>query len=65
MTTRGRTEEEEREIKDIAERVKEEYAYMDQLPLDGWMWEMMRRGAEYRTLQEECLVARNSILQSR
>lgn len=31
-----------------AERIREEYAYMDDLSLNGWMWEMIRRTSQYQ-----------------
>ena len=48
-------------IADEANRIVEEYAHMDTLPFEGWMWEMMRRGHEYPRLLDECLRDRKSI----
>jgi hypothetical protein len=38
------------EIEREAQRVKEEYAYMDDMPLEGWMWEFIRRTNAYNSL---------------
>ena len=42
------TEKDLRGIKQEAQRIREEYAYMDDLPLEGWMWEFIRRGRTYQ-----------------
>lgn len=41
----------QKEIKTIeqeAKRVRDEYDYMDEMPLEGWMWEFIRRTKTYR-----------------
>jgi hypothetical protein len=48
-------------IEDQAMRIVEEYAYMDKLPLEGWAWEMIRRGQDYPRLVDECLRDRKGI----
>lgn len=36
------------------ERIKIDYSYMiDEMPLDGWMWEFIRRTKQYKALIEE------------
>jgi len=42
-----------KEIHEEAERIRREYAYMDNMPLDGWFWEIIRRGENYRRLCEK------------
>jgi hypothetical protein len=41
------------EIEKEAERIKKEYAYMDNMPLAGWMWEFVRRSPEYQEYFEK------------
>lgn len=48
------------EIKTIAAKIKADYAYMDQLPFDGWMWEMIRRKRKYLKRVGACKEARKS-----
>ena len=33
----------------IAKEIRDHYDYMDKMPLDGWMWEMIRRSKDYPT----------------
>lgn len=42
------TEKEVKEEKRLAEKIKEEYAYMDNMPFEGWMWEIIRRSERYK-----------------
>jgi hypothetical protein len=43
----------QKEIEKEAEKVKEEYAYMDKMPLKGWMWEIIRRSKDYRAFYKK------------
>ena len=38
----------EKDIEKEAERIREEYAYLDSLPHEGWIWEFVRRSMAYR-----------------
>lgn len=40
--------EEEVKTRKEAARIREDYAYMDNLPLEGWIWEFIRRSSKYR-----------------
>lgn len=47
---------EEQELINIAgQKIKDDYSYMDSLPLAGWMWEFIRRGEDYKNLYKKCL----------
>lgn len=43
----------QKEIDKEAERIRQEYAYMDTMPLDGWFWEVIRRSPAYNALCDE------------
>jgi len=43
----------ERDIDKEAKRIEEEYAYMDDIPLHGWLWEFHRRSPNYIKSYEE------------
>lgn len=58
---RNRTERDEQAIQDVGSRVREEYAYMDNMPFEGYMWEMIRRTREYRDLFLNCRVAAGTL----
>lgn len=40
-------------IKHEAERIRKEYAYMGEIPLEGWVWEFVRRTPEYISMFKE------------
>lgn len=41
------------DVEKIAERIKEEYNYMDKLPAEGWIWEIIRRTRKYQDFFKE------------
>ena len=41
--------------KEEGEYIRKEYAYMDNLPLEGWIWEFIRRSEKYKSLLDECM----------
>lgn len=43
----------QKEIEKKAERIREEYAYMDDIPLEGWIWEFIRRSPKYKEFFEK------------
>lgn len=52
---RTRKNPSQKEIKTIeqeANRVREEYDYMDEMPIEGWMWEFIRRTEEYKEVSK-------------
>ena len=40
-------------IEKKAQEVRDEYAYMDSMPLEGWFWEIIRRGSEYKKYYQD------------
>lgn len=44
---KSHSQEEIKTIEREAKRICEEYAYMDKMPLEGWMWEFIRRTPTY------------------
>jgi hypothetical protein len=42
------------ELESLGKAIPEDYDYMDTMPLEGWMWEFIRRNNDYRRLYQEC-----------
>jgi hypothetical protein len=40
------------EMPDLASKLREEYDYMDGMPLDGWIWEFVRRNPRFQSAFE-------------
>jgi hypothetical protein len=41
-------------LESLGQSIPAQYDYMDTLPLEGWMWEFIRRNGNYKILHEEC-----------
>jgi hypothetical protein len=40
-------------VQDIIENIKSEYDYLHEIPLNGWLWEFIRRNGEYRKIYKD------------
>lgn len=51
-TRKNSSQKEIKSVEEEAQRIREEYAYMDDMPLEGWMWEFIRRTKEYKVVSK-------------
>ncbi len=45
---KGPTEKEQERVEQEAQRIREEYGFMDNMPFKGWIWEFVRRSKRYQ-----------------